>query len=191
MAKRNVLKPKHSASIDALFVVESDEWATRATGTKEQLIKSGMCVPAHFPDGRKRSHYSKEYSLTKKGNTWTLIIYATQEQREQRRQARLDREAQERRMQATPKTALDWRENKLFALKLALAAIAKCTESDGGFHFCDEDVSLIRALSNRLAMVVNNAQVHVEPNWVNADEGSTPMQATVATLRAPLRLVSA
>lgn len=191
MARRNVPKTGHAEPIANLVAVESDDWKTKATGTKENLIQAGLCVPAHFPDGRKRSLYSKEYSLTKKDSIWTLTIWTSQDEREQRKQARLEREARERRLRLTAKTAAEWREKKSFSLSLAMAAIDQCTENDGGFHMQEKDIALIRALSKRLAMVVNNAQVQAEPNLVRAEEGSTLAQPPVARLRAPLRLVSA
>jgi hypothetical protein len=194
MAERNVPKSVRKEATMPLVEVVSYEWGTKAKGTREQLIAAGLCSPAHFPEGRKRSIYGAGYWMEKKGTTWTLSINAPESERESRRKARLDREAREKRIEAMPRTPVAWREGKAFPLRAAIAAISMCTESEGGFYLSQRDVTLIRALSHRIAMVVNNAQVHFDAARRDAymGRGSAPAeQLATPKLRAPLRLVSA
>jgi len=164
----------------------ADSFGWTYVASRDDLLAAGVCTPAHFPEGKKRTAWKhrnwpgRQWGLTKlKGGLWELRIERTPGER-------ATFEAQQRSMAASRRssefTEERWKESQSHLLKMFLDGLTGAGIA-GIFQLAERDQDTIQALGRRMLMVINAAA----PDRIESlDVASDPSPA--ATLKAPLQL---
>lgn len=172
-------------------------------GTREQLLASGVCTPAHFPSGKKRAAYgwgqggSSWDMRAVKGGTWVLTINAGREEREQRARARARLDEARSAVERAPKSAAAGLALICEQVDMSLALLRReltpqRTNFGAPYQVDEHTLRLVDSLLARVQLAVNNAApVRNEQLWEELQSAARHDEPTRPVLRAPLTLVKA
>jgi hypothetical protein len=171
------------------------------SGSRAELCASGYCVPKHFPPGRKRVNGGRDsagrswYVEAKRNGLWRFRVSRTPDERE----AWVEAEAARQVRAEAPKSAEEWRSNKVSFLKCvgetAWHLLTDPGPRSGGFTLASDALreveSLLAALERTVesAQVVQQAEVKEGQEEVN-DSAKVSADVPMPKARAPLRLVA-
>lgn len=163
----------------------ADDWGWTYAASRDELLAAGVCTPAHFPEGKKRSasNYSassREWELTKlKGGLWKLRVYRTRDEMAEFKRLQQVKHARHQRFDVTEGK---WKENRARLLDMFLDGLSGQGVS-ASFQLSETDQDAMQALAQRMLMVLNAAK----PERIETphdDEIAEPKPV----LRTPLRL---
>ncbi len=184
----------------SLLVYEHTEYFWSATGTREQLIEAGLCTPAHFPEGRKRTIVRAYWSMTyQRGGRWKFNINRTREETARFRAAREARIAAVDLLDRMPTTPEHWRAHVAAGVDKGLDYVRRCLKEDwndeaaSGFSLSPEAMRALEVQFARIRLVLANAAVSFDASARQASIESLRQdfgEDCMPRLRAPLKLVA-
>lgn len=185
--------PGTLTAMESLVVDRSD--GTRcfdaAEGTREQLVAAGLCTPACFPPGRKRSAWGDGWNLEALGRgRWRLHLDLTDEQRRERMRQKTQR-ARARlvaeRIAAGPER---WRAEAAHHVDATTTAMIRQLSGDAewsrrGYKLGASDLATLEALADRMNAVLANARIERDDSQAEAAHaaaGDARLQAFLGSL---------
>lgn len=188
MAKRNV--PDAASGAPAPLVIETGRVGYWATGTAEQIVSAGLCVPSQFPPGRKRSglvdlpdgsHLCFE---RQKGGMWRVHFHWPKEKRDEIALSRMQRKEKQERLDALHTDGEAWKAKQLRKFSAYADLNMSLMTSECGWRFSFKAQREVESLMRRIRVALLNADVelnermrekYVAANAVNEGGERLPM----------------
>lgn len=165
MAMRNVQDAARVAPLP--LVLETQSWGVVAKGTASQIVEAGLCLPIHFPEGRKRSRYielADDSSLSlerQKGGIWLVRFYWPRSKRVHLERLQKLREERQRNLDRMVHDGEAWKTKEINRFLGLMNLHASFMRTDCGWRFSEKSTREVASLLNRVRMVLLNAEVQL------------------------------